>query len=166
METEEFNIPAKSSTTLQSLKQRHYEMISLHVLGAKNKDIAEALNVTPQNVSDVLNSPLAQRRVRAIREERDSNYADIQKRIQEIQPLAVDIMEQAMISEDAPWATRKSAAKDMLEMGGHKAPDKRPVETITPEQLSQIKDKADAVEAQEQEFAEAEVIEESSEGVQ
>lgn len=162
MEQESFNIPAKRSTTLQSLKQRHYEMISLHVIGAKNVDIAEALNVTAQNVSDVLNSPLAQRRIRAIRQERDSNYSDIQKRIQEIQPLAVDIMEQAMVSEEVPWSTRKSAAKDMLEMGGHKAPDKRPVETITPEQLSKIKEKANAVEEQEQEFEEANVLEENN----
>ena len=42
---------------IQKLTPRHHEILTRHLAGESNKDIAAALNITPQIVSILVNSP-------------------------------------------------------------------------------------------------------------
>ena len=57
---------------IKQLWQRSHEIINLSARGFKNNDIAEILNISPETVSNTLNSKLGQLKLSDIRMERDA----------------------------------------------------------------------------------------------
>lgn len=102
----------------QKLNARHREMIRLHALGYKGVQIAQILGVTPQNVYDTLNTPLAQAFLQEIEEARNGSVQDVRERLQEISPLAVEVVLDVM--QNGSETNRLKAADKVLDKTGQK----------------------------------------------
>lgn len=106
---------------IQSLWERHHNAIRLIALGHGNKEIAEVLEVTPQTISNIRNSPIAKSRIEQFREMLDAETLDINRRIQEFAPVALELIE-GVISGDfpeAPIALRAKHAAAHLARAGY-----------------------------------------------
>lgn len=102
----------------QKLNARHREMIRLHALGYKGVQIAQILGVTPQNVYDTLGTPLAQAFLQEIEEARNGSVQDVRERLQEISPLAVEVVLDVM--QNGSESNRLKAADKVLDKTGQK----------------------------------------------
>lgn len=102
----------------QKLNARHREMIRLHALGYKGVQIASILGVTPQNVYDTLNTPLAQAFLQEIEQARNGSVQDVRERLQEISPLAVEVVLDVM--QNGSESNRLKAADKVLDKTGQK----------------------------------------------
>lgn len=132
------NADGDKAYAITKLWDTHHEILRLLALGMKGKAIADRLNVSPQTVSNVRNSPEGRRLLSLLHARRDTSVIGIQQRIHELLPKAVDTMEEAM--EEADWPVRKAAAKDLLEMGGFKAIEKKvSVSHLTRDDIDGIK---------------------------
>jgi hypothetical protein len=86
------------------LWEHHGEICRLVAAGiTSNVRIAALLGCTPQTVSNVRNSALAQAKIAELVAARDQDSIDVAKRIAELAPLAVDVMKmnmQAALNDD------------------------------------------------------------------
>jgi DNA-directed RNA polymerase specialized sigma subunit len=113
---------------ITQLRDRHKEIIRLILLGHENTEIASILNITPQTVSNVRNSQLAQVELMSLQEARDNNSIDIAKQIQEIAPAALEILHTMIDRTNRKLTTDPFAqpsnlevtvAQDLLNRAGH-----------------------------------------------
>ena len=84
---------------VKSLNGKRSMIVRLHFLGMSNIDISrqltmEGISCTPQNVSDIVNSPLSQRRLELMRQEADglavNKSVSINERIDQVLPKAME----------------------------------------------------------------------------
>ena len=71
----------------------HHEIIRRLVIGQRSRQIAEDLNITPQTVSNVRNSPIVKRQIQMLQAQRDSEAISLKDRIDEIAPKAIKLLE-------------------------------------------------------------------------
>lgn len=105
--------------------QHHHEILRLVLLGNKPSEIAEALNITPQTVSNTVNSPLGRAKLAMLRAERDQSSVDIAAAIQDVQADALNVVKEFVDPEagkNKDDKLRLKAAFDLLDRGGHGAP--------------------------------------------
>jgi hypothetical protein len=77
------------------LWESHGEVCRLIAAGVKsNIKIATLLGITPQTVSNIRNSPIAQAKIAELIAARDKDAMDVARRVAELAPLAVDVMKQ------------------------------------------------------------------------
>ena len=104
---------------IQRIHERHHVMIRMKVLGYKNKQIAEKLGVTPQNVSDVLNSTIAQRQVRAMEAAAGVGTISMRQKLEQAGPAALTLLEEIRdgVNDggEASIALRASVSQDLLD---------------------------------------------------
>jgi len=104
---------------IQKIHERHHVMIRMKVLGYGNKQIAERLGVTPQNVSDVLNSTIAQQQVKAMEIAANVGNISMRKRLELASPKALKLLEKIRDGvedgEEASIALRASVSQDLLD---------------------------------------------------
>lgn len=115
--------------TVENIWDVHREVMRLAVTGMKSVDIAAALGVTEAMVSYTINSPICKRQLDNMRAARDIDAVSVAKRIQEIAPRAVEVLEGLL--EDGNDAIKLRAATDVLDRAGHAA-----VRTLRTESLS------------------------------
>lgn len=108
----------------KQLNARHHEILRLNLLGMSNIDIAKQLGCTPATVSTVLNSRLGKVQATVFKEGADADAMQVAKRIRELAPKAVALMNEIIENEDMPSAVRLRAAQDMLDRAGF-APTKQ-----------------------------------------
>lgn len=84
---------------VQKLWGRHHEMLNLSALGMKHKDIAEALGVTPQTVSNTMNSTLGKVRTEELREQRNAVVCDVMAEITSLLPECIQVYRQILTSK-------------------------------------------------------------------
>ena len=75
------------------LWQRSHEILALAVRGLKGTQIAELLNISPQTVSNTLNSDLGQRKLSIMRRTRDDAAVQVSERIAVLTERALDTYE-------------------------------------------------------------------------
>jgi hypothetical protein len=97
-------------------------MIRMHVAGMTPKGIAEILGCTPQNVSDVINSPLAKPYIMALRERADEATATAQAVIAEnghtiASKLTTVAIDGTLDGEPVQLRERLMVMRDMLDRG-------------------------------------------------
>lgn len=127
---------------IERMWEVHQEICRRVLLGQKNTEIAEDLNVTPQMVSYTRNSALVREKLDAMNAAADANTVDIAQRIKDLAPKALEVMSTLMDSEDTPSAVRIRTAMDLLDRAGHSAVKKIQTDTtthITVEQLENLK---------------------------
>jgi len=105
------------------LQQRQHEVANLLALGYKNTDIAAALHINPQTVSNIKNQPLVQQKIDIMRSLRDEAVADrVEDTIKAAMPEAATLLRGAVngIVDGAgvPLPLRISTAKHILGIGG------------------------------------------------
>ena len=101
------------------------EIMRLHILGIKNVKIANKLNITAVTVSNALNSSLVRKQVAIMQAARDVDTVNISRRILELAPKAIDVMEEVMASESETGAVRLRAATELLNRNSETAPVRR-----------------------------------------
>jgi len=106
----------------------HHEITRLALIGMKQVDIANHLNISPVTVSYTLRSPIVQEQLKNMRAVRDLEAVDISKEIQELAPKAVKVLETLL--DDSVANIQLKAAQDILDRAGFAA-----VKTIRTENL-------------------------------
>lgn len=110
-------IEGRRAYQILQIWDRHKEMMRLHLLGIKGVEIARRLGVTPQNVSDVLNSEIVKTELGHMQKQMDAGVLDIGKRLRNLAPVAVDVLEDTMVSIIVPASIRLKAAESVLDRG-------------------------------------------------
>lgn len=132
---------------------KHHEVKRLALLGCQNKEISELLGVTPQNISDIRNSPIFKDQMKVMEVARDSATIDVARAIIEEGPKNLELLTKVrdsieMDGQPVPLALRVNVAKDMLD----RTPGTAKVRSITgnvhhsygldPKTVELIKDRA------------------------
>jgi hypothetical protein len=118
---------------IKSLWNHHQEMIRRAACGEKPKDIAAALDVTPATVGNVIHSELGKKAIRAIQAEMNANVVDVGRRIREIAPTAIELIDkvinydqlepdqrrEVLLGEVPDIKTRIATSLDILDRAGH-----------------------------------------------
>lgn len=143
------------SYEVKELRARHFEIIRRALLGQSYKDIATDLGVTSKNVSDVLNSELAQEQMLMLQSMRNDQASDVRQQIEEIAPTALNVLRaviertEAICRDDPtfippPHATK--VAKDNLDRAGfgaiHKVEKRHAHMHFTLDEVNKMKERA------------------------
>jgi hypothetical protein len=86
----------KKSFVVGEMYDRHHEIARRLLLGQKNTEIAEALNITAQSVSQVKNSPVVQDKLTLMKAARDCGAIDLAMEIASIAPIALGKIREAI----------------------------------------------------------------------
>ena len=114
---------------IQNIWDTHRNIMRLLVMGMHNVDVARECNVTPQTVSNVLNSTICRRQMDLMRAAADCDAVAVASRIQEIAPLALQTLEELMYEGNDN--VKLKVATDLLDRAGHAA-----VKTVRTENTS------------------------------
>lgn len=132
--------------TIQALHNQHHEMLLRSAIGQSNKEIAEALGITSQTVSNTINSPIARQKLAELREKMYEETADIATRIQEFAPKALDLLEEIIDGKHADATVALRAKYASLHLGragfGEVKKNINVSTTLNKEEISAIKDRA------------------------
>ncbi len=126
----------RKSFTVENIWNSHQEIMRLAVTGMKQADIARELGVSEVMVSYTLNSPVVKRQMSIMHAARDVDAIDVAKRIQEVAPKALEVLEDLL--ETGNDTIRLRTATDLLDRAGHAA-----VKTLRTQSLSVHLDKDD-----------------------
>jgi DNA-binding MarR family transcriptional regulator len=126
------------------LWQLHHEIINLDVLGYKQVDIAKILNVTPQTVSNVLNSGLAKEKLVELRAARDGHVKARLEQIRVLTDKAMNVYHEVFDNEMGEFTPKDRvhvADVVALELSGLRVPLKTQSASmiITPQQYEDFK---------------------------
>lgn len=113
----------KNSFVVAEMWDRHKEIARRIALGQKNTEIALALGVTEQSISQVRNSPVVQEKTADLQAQMDGVAIDVGKRIRELAPLALKTLENILTDEEdtIPLSLKFKTATDLLDRAGHSA---------------------------------------------
>jgi hypothetical protein len=142
--------------------ERHHQMARLLLLGYNNKEVAEFLGCSPQNVSDVRNSPVFQEKLEVLRGEADGAAVAIGVKLEKGASRCLTLLEQIRDGEATQdIKLRAQVAQDLLDRAGHgkiqKIEGRHAVAHLDAEALERIKNRAHG----RREAVEAEVVEEA-----
>jgi hypothetical protein len=163
-----FSDKGNATYTVKRIWERHKEIGRLHAIGLKHTQIARMVGVTPQTVSNVLNNAIVQTNiVTPLSTARDNDAKSITKRLQEVAPLAIDLLEKTIRTVvDSPdnmqdpkmLSVGVRAALGNLDMVVPRQPQSHLVGHVTFEQLQEMKNRANPVQNLVPAPVEAEVI--------
>lgn len=102
------------SYEISEMRAIHFRMVELSFLGYKEKAIAQLLNRTPQNVSDVLNSELAQAHLASLQNLRDENSISVAKQLKELAPEALRLVKTSLVRKNEELLKDDEAKLDAL----------------------------------------------------
>lgn len=86
----------KKGWQVSEMWDRHHEIARLLVLGWPNTEIAAELNITPQQVSSVRNSPVVQDKMAIMHATRDVATIEVKEEINALAPIAVQRLREAL----------------------------------------------------------------------
>lgn len=141
-----FDVPNERNEenySIQKMNARHREMVRRILLGQTNVQIANALDVTPQNVSNVKNSPIVKAKIEHMQNILDAETLDVSTRIQEMSKDAIEVYYELMHGAEKE-ETRRMIAKDVLDKAGFKAADKHVHAHLQGEQIDKMVERAKA----------------------
>lgn len=136
----------KKTYNAKSLWQRSHEIVNLAARGFKNIEIAEILNITPNTVSNTLNSDLGEKKLSKIRYSRDEETKKVSEKIRVLTDKAINTYHDIFDDEGENASLemkRKSAETVLLELSGLRAPTRvhklSANYQLTPEELESFK---------------------------
>jgi DNA-binding MarR family transcriptional regulator len=95
------------------------EILRRLAIGQKPKDIASALGIARQTVSNTANSELGRAHMSVLQVARDANSVDISRAILETTPESLAILQEIQSNEDTPRALKASVAFGILDRAGY-----------------------------------------------
>jgi predicted transcriptional regulator len=134
---------ASRRPNIKALWQRSHEIINLAAKGFKQTDIAEILCISPQTVSNTLNSELGMKKLSEIRQERDEEAKKSAEKVRVLTNKAMEVYNKIFDNETGEFSgeqQRKTADTVVLELSGLRAPAKIQSHSInTTASLEEIK---------------------------
>ena len=116
---------------IQHLQERHKEILRRLTLGESHKSIAQELGITRAVVTYTQNSELGREKLDELQGGRDETVKNITGHIAELQPKAMEILEDALNGKvtqvegaNITANTQIKVAQDLLGRGGHVAPSR------------------------------------------
>ena len=110
----------------KQLWDRYQEIARRIILGQKNIQIANDLDITPANVSVVRNSDIVKAQLEKLQARADETTVDIGARIKDLAPKALDVLKEliegSVDGETIPARTRAFHAEKLLDRAGYAAP--------------------------------------------
>lgn len=105
----------------KAVRAKHRRVAQLIAMGYKNTAIAGILQCTPQNISDIRNSPMIQSLVHEIQSGQDEQAKTIADEITRMQPKALAVLEEVIddLDDQCGYSLRSKVAMHMLALGGH-----------------------------------------------
>ena len=114
---------------LKELRTQHRTIIQMVFSGYKNKEIAERMEMSDCTVSQIIRSPLGQAYLEGLQDKAQSATLDVRKKLVSLNSNALSVLERMMNpAEKAPHSVQLTAAKDVLDRTGYKAPDRLTVD--------------------------------------
>ena len=98
----------------------HREIARRLILGQRQVDIANAIGLTQGRLSIICNSPLFKMELQKLADLRDAGVGDIGKTLQEVSPIALEVIERTMLMSRSD-AIRLRAAETILDRAGYGA---------------------------------------------
>lgn len=118
-------VPKKSYEPTQ-MWDRYQEISRRVLLGQKNVQIANDMNLTPEAVSYIRNSEIVKERTEKLQARADDSAVDVSTRIKHLAPKALDVLEDLIngkvAGESIPAKLRAHHAEKLLDRAGHAAP--------------------------------------------
>lgn len=145
----------------------HHEIARRLVLGQKNTEIARALGIHKQTVSNVRNSPIVQEQMSLLSGARNAETIDLAREIASVAPAAIQLLKDIVKGEgqgvNAGLPLRAREANNMLARVGHGVPQRIQSENthvyLTKRDIDEIKRRALAND----DVVDAEVVSEKTE---
>lgn len=110
---------------LKELRNQHRTIIQMVFSGYKNNEIAERLEMSACTVSQIVRSPLGQAYLEGLQDKAQESTLDVRKKLVSLNKSALTVLERIMNpAEKAPHSVQLTAAKDVLDRTGYKAPDR------------------------------------------
>lgn len=110
---------------IQQLWQHSHEIILLKLQGYKNTQIAELLGISPQTVSNTINSDLGKEKLSRLREERDGEATQFHQRVNELTERALEVYSEIFENPSVDYKMKKETADTIvMDIAGHRAPTK------------------------------------------
>lgn len=123
--------PVRKVHDFSNLNEKQHEILNLTSLGLNRQQIAQAMEVTPQTVSNVTNSSLGKEKLSLLRGTRDANTLDTLERIQGLTEKALDVYDEIFEEDGVPRNLKLHAAKDVLDRAGFGAVKKIDLRSIS-----------------------------------
>ena len=100
---------------IKTMWEVHHEISRLLLLGYKNTQIAKAVGLTKERVSQVRNDPIMKRKLSIMGMARDKDAIEISDRMKELEPIAVEVFEKVMNTalDDEDGTARIEDDKDL-----------------------------------------------------
>lgn len=138
--------PGEHRYEITHLWDRHKAILRLLVQGWSNKQIAMHLGISPQTVSIVRNSALAQEHLAHLHDLADLECSSMNARLAANAPVALEVLEEMMTSPATEEKTRAKIALGLLDRAGfgpsQKTLHKHQHMHVTPADIEDIKRRA------------------------
>lgn len=128
----------------QKMNDLHQEILRRLLTGQSASDVARDLNISPVTVGYVRHSPLGKQKLDMMHASADVEAIDIQKRIAELAPVALETLSNIMTDPNAGATNRRQVAVDLLDRAGFSALKRVSVErgAMSREDIEEIKERA------------------------
>ena len=114
-----------NSLSLKELKTSHREVARLSFQGFQPAEIADRTGMTTHSVYQILKDPICKSYIQGLIDKADTHVIDVRKKLIELNDSAIDTIKDIMSKDtNAPASVQLSAAKDVLDRNGYKAPEK------------------------------------------
>jgi len=134
---------------VKEMNERHHEIARMVLLGYKNVEIAELLNITKEFVCAVRNAPPVKEQVAILAGARDASTVDVAKQIQAILPECVKYLSETIENPEISSNLRSRNAFGLLATGGHGPSKNVNVKgvhaVLTADDIKEIREKAESI---------------------
>jgi len=89
-------VSEKKGWQVADMWESHHEMARMILLGRSNVEIGESLGVSPQQVSNVRNSPVVKDKLTIMKAARDIGAIDLSREISTLAPIALKAVREAL----------------------------------------------------------------------
>lgn len=105
---------------VQEIQALHREILRLKLLGLTNIEIGAQLDITPQTVSNTVNSSICREHLNGLQEARDADATDVVETIKQVLPDCLQVL-QDIVKGTTPVKPmdRALVARDLLDRGGY-----------------------------------------------
>lgn len=109
---------ANRKYTAKYLWDNYRQIARMIAAGLKNIEIAAETGLTPQQISNIRNSPIVREWIEFLQDEMDKDQLETSRRIRELAPTAVETLKEVMEDKSGLGSDRRQAATALLDRGG------------------------------------------------
>lgn len=110
---------------LKELKTQHRTICQMSFNGFTNNEISEKLGMSPGTISCILRSPLGEAYISGLHDRVQEQTIDVRKQLIGMNKDALSAISRILDpKQKAPFNVQLTAAKDVLDRNGYKAPDR------------------------------------------